>query len=402
MDSLSNRVAIPFPSPLVGINPGAAPPTLNITTSPAVANALLLAGHPFLFRRKTLASSSCLTLSHVEAELTGPIVGARYSCSAQVHTIDNNSGTVTYKSSSLWAPCAGVLRSLRSPTSAAYAVVNLESTGSSYEGEYKRAEPDDRCLVPLRGIGEAVGALHESAHAMTSGQHRAANAMLRLGTRAAADGNAYPLHYDKAHNLLMQLQGTKTLSLAPPTQMDNAYVRCKKLHARNDKTGACGKEGDGGRHSPVDWNEMRRRVRDAAAAVAAGDEISSSPAAAVGGGPHPKAAKVRGLRLIMREGDALFIPRGWLHAVDRNEPPKHACSLRGKRPWRKRKLQRWPLPWVSLNLFFHHRIRPTFPVFDSCDQQRVWAVEAKMPIAHSRALAAMGVWDAQREYCQTS
>ena len=150
----------------------------------------------------------------------------------------------------------------------------------------------------------------------------------------------------------------------------------------------------------MDWNEMRRRVRDAAAAVAAGDEISSSPAAAVGGGPHPKAAKVRGLRLIMREGDALFIPRGWLHAVDRNEPPKHACSLRGKRPWRRRKLQRWPLPWVSLNLFFHHRIRPTFPVFDSCDQQRVWAVEAKMPIAHSRALAAMGVWDAQREYCQ--
>ena len=83
MDSLSNRVAIPFPSPLVGINPGAAPPTLNITTSPAVANALLLAGHPFLFRRKTLASSSCLTLSHIEAELTGPIVGARYSCSSR-------------------------------------------------------------------------------------------------------------------------------------------------------------------------------------------------------------------------------------------------------------------------------------------------------------------------------
>ena len=107
----------------------------------------------------------------------------------------------------------------------------------------------------------------------------------------------------------------------------------------------------------------------------------------------------------MREGDVLYIPRAWLHAVDRNTPPAHdACALRGagKRPWRgqRRKRQRWPLPWVSLNLFFHHRIRPTFPVFDSCDQQRVWAVEAKMPIVHSRALAAMGVWDAQREYCQ--
>ena len=37
----------------------------------------------------------------------------------------------------------------------------------------------------------------------------------------------------------------------------------------------------------------------------------------------------------MREGDALFIPRGWLPAVDRNEPPLDADLAGERRAWRK-------------------------------------------------------------------
>ena len=73
------------------------------------------------------------------------------------------------------------------------------------------------------------------------------------------------------------------------------------------------------------------------------------------------------LRVVLRPGDALFIPKGWLHMIVANEPPAPPRSTH---------------PSLSLNIFFVHPIQPTFKVFETCDPSSVQRAYAQMPHAH--------------------
>ena len=57
------------------------------------------------------------------------------------------------------------------------------------------------------------------------------------------------------------------------------------------------------------------------------------------------------VKLRLKPGDALFIPSFWLHYVHGSSSPKSS---------QRRGADSAPIPWLSMNLFFTHRIRPTF------------------------------------------
>ena len=57
------------------------------------------------------------------------------------------------------------------------------------------------------------------------------------------------------------------------------------------------------------------------------------------------------VKLRLKPGDALFIPSFWLHYVHGSSSPKSS---------QRRGADSEPIPWLSMNLFFTHRIRPTF------------------------------------------
>ena len=68
-----------------------------------------------------------------------------------MHTIEQ-SGSVDYHKTKQRLPCRVLLHTLRLRTSRAYGVINLEETHGT-----------ERCLAPLRGLGEAIGHLHAAA-----------------------------------------------------------------------------------------------------------------------------------------------------------------------------------------------------------------------------------------------
>jgi hypothetical protein len=355
---------LPAPSPLLGSTEPAVQVLrpLDVAASPGLANALLLLGHPFITRLDTAATAAArgrpLTLQRLRQELIGRR-RARSTCVANAHELVN--GSVRYRElGSSAVSCAGLLRSLSSPASSVYAVIDLEATRAT----------EDAC-PRLGRLGAAVGALHELVRTVTGGQGAAAHAKLRAGT-AADNASTYGLHYDGAENFLLQLAGSKQLSLAPPSQAASAAIEVPSERRQPD---------EGERRSRIDFRQSS-------------DAIISA---------HPQARRLMALRVTLQEGDAVFIPRGWLHHIHANRAPTVAAARaasvvnlplrRGPPPPRAR-------PWLSINLFFTHRIAPTFRLFDSCAPARVSHERARMPRPHALALERLGLERAREAYCQ--
>ena len=99
------------------------------------------------------------------------------------------------------------------------------------------------------------------------------------------------------------------------------------------------------------------------------------------------------------KGTALSVPTACSSAThdddDATESAHAACDEHRQR----RSSHAWPLPWISLNLFFSHTIRPTFSLFDSCEPAAIEAEQVAMPSAHAHALKKLGVWEAIEAYC---
>ena len=169
-----------------------------------------------------------------------------------------------------------MLRSLASRTTspAYYVVDSMEGAATSTVA---------RCLPTLRELGTVIGELHGVIDRVTAGQGVAAQTNLRVGA-TDANASAYPLHYDSTDNFLMQLQGSKLITLAPPSQLPSL--------AREH-----GKVLQDERHFPS--LDLR---------TATGTSM-----------PGFKALRVR-----LQEGDALFIPRRWLHYVHGTAPNPRA------------------------------------------------------------------------------
>ena len=350
----------PLPEPLLKPHSATSSvlPVLNASATPGLANALLLSGHPFISHAQQ-RQTHCWSLARLEMELTRrrgvrsgtPIKGRRPQalCGAQAHPLSAK-GVVVYLPSQQRLPCRALLHALRSQ-SRAYGVINLEEQAGGME----------RCLAPLRGLGASMGALHSLVSLATNGHHLSAMAMLRVGT-TPPNASAYPMHFDRSENLLMQLQGSKHILLAPPSQASDAAIDAVK------------------RSSTVDWSSRSAESTRAA---------------------HPRAARVRGLHVVMNPGDVLFIPFGWLHTVLSSAAPSAEDGDDGSTCSQRRKRRQWPLPWLSLNLFFTSHMRPTFKLFDSCDPAALRAELARMPKAHVAALSKLGMMEAVEAYCAT-
>ena len=324
----------PLPRPLSDLLRDTTSSLTPLDKAGAVANALLLASHPWLLRSSH--SPPRWTLDSLRGELA-PLFQPNTHCAGDLHWAQN--GTVYYSDDGrarrrrTREPCARLLRLLATAEGAAHGVVNLEG--------------NETCAATLGPLGAAMGDLRAVADAVTAAQLVPALTNLRVGLHASA----YGLHFDRHDNVILQLQGTKRLLLAPPSQAAHAY-----LHPDGHPEA---------RHSPVDW-----RAPDLTT--------------------HPRAAKLRGLWAVLSPGDVLLVPAGWLHHVAANEPPPPAIEDNGGLRAR---------PWASLNLFFDVRMRPRFPLFDACDGGAADASLAQAPPVHRQALERLGVGPARAAYC---
>ena len=335
-----------FPLPGGGLRALSELNNIDATREHALANALMLASHPWLTHRQSLARPQRMSLGSLRHELVTSSAVAS-TCQGELHSTLRN-GTVWFgrEANRTMRECGTLLQRLSESEEllgGGYGVIDLE-------------ESDERCSRGLRLLAHPMDHLYTLLEGVTGGQHQAAHTMLRLGFERHS---AYGMHTDGPHNLLLQLAGTKTLLLAPPSQASHAY-----LHAHGSQA----------RHSPVDWRapDMRR---------------------------FPAAARLRGFTVSLSPGDVLYIPSGWLHAVLDNAAPIGGGSAGanrggsgGKRVARRR-------PWVSMNLFFRHAIEPRFDLFASCDMAEVASARARMPPTHASVLGQLGVSGAQRAYC---
>jgi len=326
------------------------------SVSSALGNALVLLGHPF--KIKLNPHSSRWSLSMLAGALAPPWRRRRRAaCRSQLHHLAN--GSVQYEESAPYIQCSALLNALKTAPPV-YGVVDLQSRGAPLSRE--------ACGSSTRDLSENVRMLTGLGDRIMAGQATFAHVNLRLGTAAAS---GYEMHYDSTDNLLMQLSGRKVLWLAPPSQLASAHMgELRPAHASLSTNSTSSVTSSGrmpaARHSPIDW----RQPRDAIARR------------------FPRAARLRALRVVMREGEALYLPARWLHHVVSNEAPppnnKKQASL---------------APWVSLNAFFTHVMHPRFQLFDSCVADAVRRQVAAMPAAHVHAFGRLGVETARSAYC---
>lgn len=104
---------------------------------------------------------------------------------------------------------------------------------------------------------------------------------LRIGRQLRAGGIVTPVHFDSAHNLLVQIHGRKKLLLFPPQQSRSLYYPCLSLGHVN--------------YSPVD--------------VEAPDYER-----------FPLFKRATPLEVLLAPGEILFIPVRWWHYARALEP----------------------------------------------------------------------------------
>ncbi|KAK5095681.1 hypothetical protein LTR70_003350 [Exophiala xenobiotica] len=127
-----------------------------------------------------------------------------------------------------------------------------------------------------------------------------------------------PLHNDPYHNILCQVHGTKYLRLYSPDHTQNLYPRSKvepAPHVKRDTPLAEGEVGQNGNAVKAQEVEAKSQTIDMS-------NNSSVDVYAMELSPHedwnekwPGIKDVPYVECLLREGEALYIPRGWWHYV---------------------------------------------------------------------------------------
>ncbi len=117
-----------------------------------------------------------------------------------------------------------------------------------------------------------------------------------LGMWLGKNGQRTWLHFDCANNFLLQIKGSKTLTLAPPSAYPSLYCYTYASCRGQDM------DGEMYRFSEVNaWH----------------------PDLVV----HPRAAKVPFSRVTISAGETLLLPLGWFHAVESHGDPDYNVAL---------------------------------------------------------------------------
>lgn len=203
-------------------------PLENSSARSALANGLLLVGHPFVSRIEPAAAATARRRLETDAEPSWsvqrlrsellvwqpPSRGRRHatwssaSCHARAHRMVNR--TVWYHDEGAPVSCGALLhRGLAGET---YAVIDLDADEAGREV--------CRSLSHGRQLMQWTGHVRSWIDAFTADQASSAHAMLRMSTHTSA----YMMHFDDSENVLLQLAGTKRLVLAPPSQAPHAKI----------------------------------------------------------------------------------------------------------------------------------------------------------------------------------
>jgi len=118
------------------------------------------------------------------------------------------------------------------------------------------------------------------------------------------------LHFDQYDNLLFQIAGSKRALIFPPDDAGNLYysesnIRRHQMNVSNA--------------NPFDGSTEHERVRHNVAKL----NIFASDIATT----HPKVASAKAMICELNAGEALFIPRGWHHAVISHAPEKRNLAV---------------------------------------------------------------------------
>jgi len=127
-----------------------------------------------------------------------------------------------------------------------------------------------------------------------------------------------PLHNDPYHNILCQVHGTKYLKLYSPDHTQNLYPRSKVEPAPHVKRDTPLAEGEAGQNG----NAVKAQEVEAKSQTIDMSNNSSVDVYAMELSPHedwnekwPGIKDVPYVECLLKEGEALYIPRGWWHYV---------------------------------------------------------------------------------------
>jgi hypothetical protein len=121
-----------------------------------------------------------------------------------------------------------------------------------------------------------------------------------IGHATSPNTSSSSLHYDRFDNFYVVVQGSKTFTLIPPSEVDNVYISGNTHSVSETGLHQVGKHSfsfgsQSGHFSSV--NPVMYEQNPQYAAL------------------YPKYALAKKIQVTLQEGEALFIPGGWLHAV---------------------------------------------------------------------------------------
>jgi len=119
------------------------------------------------------------------------------------------------------------------------------------------------------------------------------------------------LHFDNFDNLLHQIRGRKRALLFPPTDTENLYYSAATIRRHDiNLTQPKPFEGSGSHHDQIRHNVARVDVFAA--------DVAST---------HPKVKDTSPMICELEPGDAMFLPKGWHHAVISHAPLRRNLAV---------------------------------------------------------------------------
>lgn len=118
------------------------------------------------------------------------------------------------------------------------------------------------------------------------------------------------LHFDQYDNLLHQIAGSKRALIFPPDDTGKLYYAASNIRRHQMNLT---------RHEAFDGRTQHEQVRHNVAKlnVFAADVAST----------HPKVASAKAMLCELHPGEALFLPRGWHHAVISHAPERRNLAV---------------------------------------------------------------------------
>jgi len=141
------------------------------------------------------------------------------------------------------------------------------------------------------------------------------------------------LHFDNFDNLLHQIQGSKRALIFPPGDSTNLYYDAANIRRHQINLTSATPFGGASHHEQVRHNVAKLNVFEA--------DVATS---------HPKVGQTSPMICEIESGDALFLPRGWHHAVISHAPLRRNLAVNA---WYDLQSKTVPLERVSsLNELF--------------------------------------------------